>query len=165
MPNNSSSTQLTTKEEPAKINFCAIFNFKHIIESFRVAFRKREGGVRHIVIILISLFGMYGFSNGISNININYAKKRFQWNSTDEFTETWSVIQSVGTVFNLFAIGVIMPVMTQVLKLRDLSITAISVSSSFCGITTILLAHKYELLYLANFLIMFSDVVTVRIRS
>ena len=74
-------------------------------------------------------------------------------------------VQSIGTVFNLFAIGVMMPVMTQILKLRDLSITAFCVFSSITGITTILFAHKAELLYLANFFRMFSDVVTVGIRS
>ena len=170
MPTNSSDTDLTTtgnspSQESKPIRIGDIFNFRNIIESFKVAFRKREGGIRHIVIILIALFGMYNFSNGISNININYAKKRFQWNTTDEFTETWSIVQSASTGFNLFAIGVIMPFMTQVLKMRDLSITAVCVSSSMLGVTTILLAHKYQLLYLAYFLRMFSDVVTVGIRS
>ena len=75
---------------------------------------------------------------------------------------------SVGTVFNLFAIGVLMPIMTQVLKLSDLTITAFCVFSSFTGITTILLAGlagHYKYLYLANAFRMFSDVTTVGIRS
>ena len=169
MSSNSSAAELTKENSPEppapKLNFLAIFNFRNIIESFKVAFRRREGGVRHIVIILITLFGMYNFSNGISNININYAKKKFSWNTTDEFTETWSYVQSFSTGANLFAIGFIMPIMTQVLKLRDLSITAICVTSSLLGVTTILLAHKWEYLFLAYALRMFSDVVTVGIRS
>ena len=75
---------------------------------------------------------------------------------------------SLGTVFNLFAIGVLMPIMTQVLKLSDLTITAFCVFSSFTGITTILLAGlagHYKYLYLANAFRMFSDVTTVGIRS
>ena len=75
---------------------------------------------------------------------------------------------SIGTVFNLFAIGVLMPIMTQVLKLSDLTITAFCVFSSFTGITTILLAGlagHYKYLYLANAFRMFSDVTTVGIRS
>ena len=169
MPNNSSAAELTkensSKTAAPKVNFSAIFNLRNIIESFKVAFRKREGGIRHIVIILMGLFGMYQFSNGIANININYAKKKFVWNTTDEFTETWSIVQSFSTGANLFAIGFIMPIMTQVLKLRDLSITAICVTSSLLGVTTILLAHKWEYLLLAYALRMFSDVVTVGIRS
>ena len=74
-------------------------------------------------------------------------------------------VQSTGTVFNLFAIGALMPIMTQILRMRDLSITAFCVTSSMTGITTILLATDYHFLYLANFLKMFSDVVTVGIRS
>ena len=120
-----------------------------------------------MVIILISLFGLYSFANnGISSINNQYARAKFVWeNGTDSFNLYMASVQSIGTVFNLFAIGVMMPVMTQILKLRDLSITAFCVLSSITGITTILFAHKASLLYLANFFRMFSDVVTVGIRS
>ena len=116
--------------------------------------------------ILISLFGMYSFANnGISSINIPYARAKFHWDNSDQFNEWWSALQSLGTVFNLVAIGLVMPVLTQVFKLRDMTITAVCVASSFLGITMILLATKQELLYLANFLRMFSDVVSVGIRS
>ena len=139
----------------------------HIKESFGVAFKKRQGGIRHVVLILISLFGLYSFANnGISSINIQYARAKFNWTEgTDNFNKEYSRLQSIGTVFNLFAIGVLMPIMTQILKMRDLSITAFCVTSSITGITTILLANDYHFLYLANFFRMFSDVVTVGIRS
>lgn len=177
----------------------SIFTFKHIKESFSVAFKRRPGGLRHVIVICVSLFGIYSLANnGISSINIPYAKAQFEWNNgtdesssgTDSFTKEYAKIQSigkgifffvkvncllngifdlsVGTVFNLFAIGVLMPIMTQVLKLSDLTITAFCVFSSFSGITTILLAGlagHYKYLYLANAFRMFSDVTTVGIRS
>ena len=119
-----------------------------------------------MVIIMISLFGLYSFANnGASSINIQYARKKFKFGDSDMFNKEWARIQSTGTVFNLFAIGALMPIMTQILRMRDLSITAFCVTSSITGITTILLATDYHFLYLANFLRMFSDVVTVGIRS
>ena len=110
---------------------------------------------------------MYSLANnGISSINIPYAKAKFLWEGgTDSFTEEYAKIQSIGTIFNLFAIGALMPVMTQILKWSDLTITAFCVSSSFFGIMTILVAENYLILYLANFFRMFSDVTTVGIRS
>ena len=141
--------------------------FSTMAQSFGVAFQKRDGGLRHIVIILIALFGLYGFANnGISSINIQYARARFTWeDGSDDFNEWWASLQSIGTVFNLFAIGVLMPIMTQVLKLKDLTIVSFCILSSLAGIMTFLIAKVAVLLYLANFLRMFSDVVTVGIRS
>jgi MFS family permease len=153
-------------EDEGRPGCCSIFSLHHIKESFGVAFKKRPGGVMHVVVMLILLFGLYGFANnGIGAVNITYARGKFEWETTDKFQEWWARYQSVGTVFNLFAIGVIMPIMTQVMHLRDLAITLICVLSSLAGIATVLFAEVAEVLYLANGLRMFSDVVTVGIRS
>ena len=84
---------------------------------------------------------------------------------TETFSEEYAIIDGVGVVFSLFAIGALMPIMTQILKLSDLTITAICVLSSFTGNITIMLAENYKLLYLAQFFRMFMDVTTVGIRS
>jgi len=163
---DSAEKSITPEPEKKSFGFGNIFNLNHIKESFGVAFKRRPGGIRHVVIIMISLFGLYSFANnGASSINIQYARKKFQFGDSDMFNKEWARIQSIGTVFNLFAIGALMPIMTQILRMRDLSITAFCVTSSITGITTILLATDYHFLYLANFFKMFSDVVTVGIRS
>jgi len=138
-----------------------------LTESFQVAFKKRESGLRHVIVICISLFGMYSIStNSLSSVNIPYAKAKFTWkNGTETFSEEYAIIDGVGVVFSLFAIGALMPIMTQILKLSDLTITAICVLSSFTGNITIMLAENYKLLYLAQFFRMFMDVTTVGIRS
>ena len=132
-----------------------------------MAFKSRPGGIRHVVIILIFLFGFNTFANvGISSVNVTYARKKFTWaGGTDEFNRIWAQLHSIGTVFNLFALGVLIPIMTQVLKMKDLSITIFCVVSSLAGLGTLLLAKSYKLLYLANFLRMFADVTTIGIRS
>ena len=99
-----------------------IFNYSlnHIKESFGVAFKSRPGGIRHVVIILIFLFGFNTFANvGISSVNVTYARKKFTWaGGTDEFNRIWAQLHSIGTVFNLFALGVLIPIMTQFLKMK-----------------------------------------------
>ena len=89
----------------------------------------------------------------------------FVFIGTETFSEEYAIIDGVGVVFSLFAIGALMPIMTQILKLSDLTITAICVLSSFTGNITIMLAENYKLLYLAQFFRMFMDVTTVGIRS
>ena len=83
----------------------SIFTFKHIKESFSVAFKRRPGGLRHVIVICVSLFGIYSLANnGISSINIPYAKAQFEWNNgtdesssgTDSFTKEYAKIQSIG---------------------------------------------------------------------
>merc|ERR1712079_472261 len=150
-----------------KASCCSIFSLSHIKESFSVAFKRRQGGIRHVVIILISLFGLNSFANnGISNVNIQYARAKFTWaEGSDSFNKVWAQLHSIGTVFNLFALGVLIPIMTQFLKMKDLSITGFCVISSLAGLVTLLLASSYKLLYLANFFRMFADVTTIGIRS
>lgn len=163
--NSNSEEQPASSSSNNDVSLKKIFSLNHAKESFGVAFRKRQGGVRHIIIILISLFGLYSFANGIIGVNNQFARKRFEWENSQVFNEAYAQLQSIGTVFNLFAIGFLMPIMTQVLKMRDLSITGLCVTSSLLGIVTILWADTFELWYLANFFRMFSDVVTVGIRS
>ena len=92
-----------------------VFSFTNIKSSFAVALKKREGGMRHIVIILVLLFGLYGFaSNGIGAITVNYIRKKFIWSSSDYFDNWYSDYNSVNLALNLVAIGLVLPIMTQV---------------------------------------------------
>ena len=49
-------------EESKGSSFKDLFSLSHIKESFMTAFRKREGGLRHIVVILILTFGISGIA-------------------------------------------------------------------------------------------------------
>ena len=70
------------------------FSLSHIKESFSVAFKRRQGGIRHVVIILISLFGLNSFANnGISNVNIQYARAKFTWaEGSDSFNKAGIIL-------------------------------------------------------------------------
>ena len=49
-------------DESKGSSFKDLFSLSHIKESFMTAFRKREGGLRHIVVILILTFGISGIA-------------------------------------------------------------------------------------------------------
>ena len=73
-----------------------IFNFKNVKESFEVAFKHREGGIRHVVILLISVFSLYMLVGmGIGVVSYPYVREMFEWESSDYFVTWWSTYSSV----------------------------------------------------------------------
>ena len=125
---------------------------------------------RHIIIILIVIFCVYTFGNkGTVPIDVPYAKAAFEWeHGTQFFTQEYAKIQCMGNMLVMFAIGVLLPVLTQVLKCPDPNIIALGIVSSFLGISMILIAgaqHDYRFLYLAWALRMCSEFTDIGIRS
>ena len=73
-----------------------IFTFRNVKESFSVAFRRREGGIGHVVVLLIAIFSLYMLAGmGIGVVSYPYARYMFDWESEDYFTTWWSTYSSV----------------------------------------------------------------------
>ena len=101
-------------ERPA-MTLLNVFSFKHLKSSFSVLFKRREDGSRHFICILVLLFGMYSFaSNGANNINISYISQNFDWTTTDAFNLWYSKFSSTNTVLTVVAIGIVLPIFSQV---------------------------------------------------
>ena len=81
---------------------CEIFDSKNIIACYNVAFKEREGGIRHIIVIVIFLLGMNMLCGiGLGVVNYPYAREKFNWESTDYFVNWWSIYSSVQVNLNL----------------------------------------------------------------
>ena len=93
------STQLClqkTIHSDKKASLSSILNLKYPKESFCAIFTKRDGGVRHVVVMLVFLFGLYALQcMGVKMISLSYARNEFVWESTDYFNEWWSSYKSV----------------------------------------------------------------------
>ena len=73
-----------------------IFTFKNVKESFNVAFQKREGGIGHVVVLLIAIFSLYMLAGmGIGVVSYPYIRKMFDWESEEYFTTWYSTFSSV----------------------------------------------------------------------
>ena len=84
-------------------NVCEIFDSKNIISCYNVAFKEREGGIRHIIVIVIFLFSMNMLGGiGLGIVNYPYAREKFDWESTDYFVNWWSIYSSVQVKLNLY---------------------------------------------------------------
>ena len=71
---------------------------------------------------------------------------------------------SIGTTFNIFAIGLLLPFLSHILGFNDLFIVVLSFCSIFLGNLTILLANIPNLMYLASLFRMLADTTTICIR-
>ena len=63
------------------------------------------------------------------------------------------------------SLAAILPIMTQAVKLHDLTITAICLSIALGSLICILLARNPEILYLAAVIRLFAEMATMSIRS
>ena len=148
------------------MTFKSVFSLEHVKNSFNVVFKKREDGSRHFIGMLVLLFGLYSLaSTGANNINISYAKKKFEWDSDTEFNDWWSLYSSTNTLLTTFAIGAIMPVLTQVLKLNDLVISGWCLTCYVGALCIIMIVPRAELLYASTPFQMFHSLTTTTIRA
>ena len=84
-------------------NICDIFDSKNIIACYNVALKEREGGIRHIIVIVIFLLGMNMLCGiGLGVVNYPYAREKFDWESTDYFINWWSIYSSVQVELYLY---------------------------------------------------------------
>ena len=149
------------------MSFKNVFSLKHVKHSFSVVFKKREDGSRHLIILLVIVFGVYTYANTGTqqNINLPYAKRKFKWDSEAHFNNWWAIYSAATYLCQAFGIGAIMPVFTQVIKLNDLLITILCVASFVMGMVTIVLSTNANMLYLAAALQMFASLATTSVRS
>ena len=93
--NNSNSVVKVSLMRRIFATLSEIFTFKNVKESFGVAFRRREGGIGHVVVLLISIFSLYMLAGmGIGVVSYPYAREKFAWESTEYFTSWWSTYSS-----------------------------------------------------------------------
>ncbi|XP_059088745.1 uncharacterized protein LOC131884867 [Tigriopus californicus] len=154
------------KEELQSQSCLSMFSLRSVSKSFIVAFRKRRGHMRHVVVLLIAMFAVNGIAmHGTNSISNSYVRKKFEWASTDEFNVWWSQLSGISSIFSIIAVGIVIPLVTKVFHLRDMMIAILSISSLLLGNIMYLLAWNPNALYLANLLKMFSDATTVAIRA
>jgi len=153
-------------ETKRAMTFRNVFSLDHIKNSFSVVFKRREDGSRHFIAILVLLFGLYSLaSNGANNINISYAFKKFDFPNRNAFNDWWSGYSSTNTVLTSVAIGIILPIFTQVLKLNDLVIAAFCLSCYIIGLCIIMLAKANNVLFASSPFQMFHSLTTTTIRA
>lgn len=108
---------------------------------------------------------IYTVSGGTRLVDNIYVRQEFAWNNTDDFNLWYSGYSAATTTFQIVAIGIFLPVFTQVLKLHDMTVVFIAGVCQLLGYVVILLAKDPDLLYLYGLCFMFTDINTVGVRA
>ena len=83
-------------KQPESASCCSMLDVSYPKDSFRALFKKREGGIRHVVVMLVILFGLHSLQcMGVKLVSVSYARNEFEWDSTDGFNEWWSSYSSI----------------------------------------------------------------------
>ena len=87
-----------------EITLSSMLNINHPKESFQAVLKKRDGGIRHVVVMLVLLFGLYTLQcMGVKMISVSYTRNEFVWVSTNTFNEWWSSYSSIQVNFVIYA--------------------------------------------------------------
>ena len=68
-------------------------------------------------------------------------------------------------MLNCVSLGIVLPLLTHVARLQDLTITTLCLTSTLASLVFILLAKTPELLYVSAVIKLFSEMTTTTIRS
>ena len=150
---------------PTKLGCLSLFDLSNIKGAIRTALAKREGNLRHILLLVVSLYfggGMAFESNILDN---QYVRQRFEWNSTDDFNIWFSQYSSITSFMELFSLGVLLPFCTQILGISDGFLIFISAFMVFNGYIIMLTAPFANLLYLYSCFSIFKGYISLGTRS
>lgn len=154
------------KDKNKRKGVAGICDFSHVVASFKCMFKRRELHMRHVVVMLVVMFGLYSvISAGAQTIDYSYIRKKFIWEDNSEIPKWWSNYTSIGSILNVLAIAVLAPTMSKILGISDMFIVAFALTLHFFGFIVILVAEVKEVMWLARVLSMFSDVTTIGVRA
>ena len=129
-------------------------------------FKTRPDGSRHLVVILVLLFGLFFFcSNVIYTIMTPYIKLTFQWDDENVLNTWLATFGSVQTILGALSLGLLLPLLSNVLKLNDLLITLICLLSMLAGLVITLSAKVPWVLYIAAVVQVGNQMTTTVLRS
>ena len=152
--------------EKKEIKCLDVFSLRHVKSSFLVMFKTRPDGSRHLVVILVLLFGLFFFcSNVIYTIMTPYIKLTFQWDDENVLNTWLATFGSVQTILGALSLGLVLPLLSNVLKLNDLLITLTCLLSMLAGLVITLSAKVPWVLYIAAVVQVGNQMTTTVLRS
>ena len=144
----------------------SFFDVKNVLESLKVLTKPRPEHMRHIVILLIVSFQIWSFSsNGTSYIDYLYVRRKFYWSDEITLVKFYSQLSSYRTAVNIISIFIILPLLIKFLKLHDMSIVMLAVTSLALKCLILCFAKDKNFLYAIIGTSLFDGLVNQPLRS
>uniref|UniRef100_A0A0A9W4N6 Solute carrier family 46 member 3 n=1 Tax=Lygus hesperus TaxID=30085 RepID=A0A0A9W4N6_LYGHE len=101
------------------------FNPKHVKETFRVAFKSREGNLRtRILLVMVLSVTIFGPIYGEQSVGYLFVRRRFKWDEVD-----FSLYSTYTTIVNLIGTALGISLLTHKLKMEDSMLGAVAYAS------------------------------------
>jgi len=102
-------------------------SLKNVANSFSVLVKKREGGMRHIVILTYACFAMGSLTH--TGMDYLFFRRKFTWTDEDSLISWYNHLRSYTAIGDVIALFVILPLLVRTLQLHDMTIVIIAVLS------------------------------------
>lgn len=101
-----------------------LVSLENLTNSFKVLVKRREGSLRHIVILLVAAFmcGMLGYTR----MDYLYLRRKFTWENDGEMVSWYTQLQSFLSIGQIFSLFLVLPLLLRFLKLHDMTIVLLA---------------------------------------
>jgi len=137
--------------------YISIFDLHQLIDVFKATFRKREYGMRRVLLslVLLMLINVTIFSDG--GVTYLFTRKKFQW---DE--QMYTKYQTCTIVVSAIAAFIVMPIISIYFKMHDAAVGILSSCSKIVSLLIMSVAWNGWVLFVGSvcgFLSAFSSIV------
>jgi len=151
-PNSELDTKCSTFRR-----YISIFDIHQVIDVFKATFKKRDYGMRRIILslVLLMLINVTLFSDG--GVTYLFARKKFQW---DE--QMYTKFQTCTIVVSAIAAFIVMPIISLYFKMHDAAIGILASCSKIVSLLIMSVAMNGWVLFVGSvcgFLAAFSSIV------
>ncbi|CAH1392872.1 unnamed protein product [Nezara viridula] len=136
-------------------------NPMHIIETFRVSFKSREGNLRtRVILVMILSITIYGPINGELAVGYLFTRLQFHWDEVD-----FSIYSTYGIAVNLVGTTLGIGVFSHLMKMDDAMLGLIACSSKIIASIFYAFAKTSTQFYLASLIDMVGGTAVIAMRS
>jgi len=143
-----------------------VFDWRNVLESFKVLVKKRPNNLMHIVIILLVCYQISFFCfNGLTHVDYLYMRRKFDFPSEDDLIGFYTHLLSYKSIINTFSMLIILPIAVKTFKFSDMSLTMISFTACIIKVLIYCFAENKNVLYAVLAVAVFDQLFNMPLRS
>ena len=157
------------QQQAKKSSLRDVYSLKYFQSLFSFIVRRRDNGMRHIILLLIFTACLSDFSWGCFTVDYLYITRKFSWPEISDnptYPVTWySQLKTIIDIPQILAVFFIIPFLTNILHIHDLILAALAHLCFIAGVLNFAFAANRNLLYLNAVLWIFAPNQTPAIRA
>jgi len=141
----------------------SVVSLQDLANSFKVLTKPREGGMRHIVVLLYACFTCGSLT--YTGVDFLYFRRKFNFSDEEELINWYNHLRSYTALADVVSLFVVLPLMVRTLGFHDMTIVICAVSAQAAKSLIYFFAEQKNVIYTVIFFSIFSPLVTQPLRS